>query len=145
MKLLQEEYEQLVSLPLTSQRTGGVPLQFGQKAYFDNISLNRGKRITSIAFIGLYNGDYNGLLPAGDMASRITLTLIQQNNDILLWRYPLADLLDFTADSSIADTRGKKRLFDLQDVSFKKSYITNTNSTVLSTGLVLLFNFFTQD
>lgn len=145
MKNLQEEYQQLVPLPFTSQRTGGVPLKQGQKAYFDDISLLRGNRITSIAFVGLATGDFNGLLPAGDYGARITLTMIDKNNDVLLWRYPLSDLLDFTYSSAVADTRGKIRLFDLQNVSFKKSYVTNTNSTAISTGLVLLFNFFSQD
>src|SRR5205085_12399901 len=113
-------------------------------SYFEDVSLNHGKTITSISLYGLATGTYQQLSPSGSLANSFLLTIVNKKDDVLLWQYPLCDLVDFTS-SGAADTEGKQRLFELENVDFKKSYVTYIFPSVLSSNICLLFNFFSVD
>jgi len=148
------QYEQAVILRLASQRTGGLPLKRGQRAYFDNDPLKENITVVAITLptIGPLPIPANQffyqdviILP-GVILSDFTFTAIDNNGDVVLWNYPLANLcnINMTTGLQPGQSFGKNRLFNFK-IDIKKSYVTLNGFTILATNHALLFNFYLRD
>jgi hypothetical protein len=135
------QYEQSVLLRLTSQYTGNVPLVQNQRAFFDNRSVIKGKRIIGISLpntptVPQWNYEDVLIVPATGY-SVFALTLVDIHGNVIVSNYPLTDLCDI-------NNKGNTRKFNCE-ISFKSSYVMLLSNTVAAANTAILFNFFTTD
>jgi len=76
---------------------------------------------------------------------QIYITLLDRNNNTLLYNYPVVDLLDLTGGNSSNINKTRLRLFNLTGLELQNSYFFIVNVTGPIQGKIFDLNFYFED